>query len=243
MHRVVVSFWSLVLIATGLAILAHKSIYLGLPLVSNAKTEIWTVQARLSFISDNRNVKATLHIPNVTPGYVKLDEHYISGNFGLNAKMKGDNKTANWAVRKAKGEQILYYRTTEARSDTSSNWVSDPNYPTAPEFDEPYSMAVEKIIKDVRSQSADIASFTYELITQLHSPDSNENISLLKSLANSDEDIANLVIKLLAVAHIPTRKLWIIGLADAANNVKPQVFIQVHNDDEWISFDPKTAKT
>ena len=199
MHRIAVSFWSIALIVVGLAILTHKTLQLGLPLTSNEKTEIWTVQARLSFDSKNRNVKASLYVPNVTPGYVKLDEHYISGNFGLNAKMSGDNKTANWAIRNTDGEQVLYYRTTVVRSDTTSSWVSDPDYPKAPEFEEPYSTAVDKIIKDVRSQSADIATFTYELITQLHSSDSNENISLVKGLAESDEDIADLVIKLLAV--------------------------------------------
>lgn len=243
MHRIAVNFWSITLIVVGLAILAHKTLHLGLPLTSNEKTEIWTVQARLSFDSKNRNVKASLYVPNVTPGYVKLDEHYISGNFGLNAKMSGDNKTANWAIRKTDGEQVLYYRTTVTRSDTTSNWVSDPDYPKAPEFEEPYSTAVDKIIKDVRSQSADIATFTYELITQLHSPDSNENISLVKDLAKSDEDIADLVIKLLAVAHIPTRKLWAVGLSDAANYVEPRVLVQAHNDDEWITFDPKSGNT
>ena len=243
MHRIAVNFWSIAFITVGLAILAHKSLQIGLPLSSNEKTEIWTVQARLSFDSNNRNVKASLYVPNVTPGYVKLDEHYISGNFGLNAKMRGDNKTANWAIRKAKGEQVLYYRTSVTRSDTTSSWVSDPDYPKAPDFEEPYSTAIDKIIKDVRSQSADIATFTYELITQLHSPDSNENISLVKGLAESDEEIANLVIKLLAVAHIPTRKLWMIGLSNAANYVEPRVMVQAHNDDEWITFDPKTGKT
>lgn len=243
MHKIVVIFWSIVLIAIGLAIFFHKTIQLGIPLSADKKTEVWTVQARLSFQSDNRNVKAKLYVPNVTPGFVKIDEHYISGNFGLNAKISGDNKTANWAIRKAAGEQTLYYLTTVTRSETSSSWVTIPNFPKAPKFSEPYSTAIAKIIEDVRSESADTASFAYELINQLNSSDANESISLIKGLARSDFEIASLVIKLLAVAHIPTRKLWIIGLSDAANNVEPRVLIQVHNSDEWITFDPKTGST
>ncbi len=243
MHKIVVIFWSIVLITIGLAVFYHKTIQLGIPLSSDIKTEIWTVQARLSFLSNKRNVKATLHIPNVTPGFVKLDEHYISGKFGLNTKVSGDNKTANWAIRKVTGEQTLYYRTTVTQSDTSSSWATIPNYPKAPTFAEPYSTAVTQIIEDVRSQSADTASFTYELIDQLNSSDANDNVSLIKGLASSDIEIASLIIKLLAVAHIPARKLWIIGLSDAANNIVPRVLIQVHNGDEWITFDLKTGNT
>ncbi len=243
MHKTAVIFWSVLLILVGLGIFLHKTLSLNLPLVANQQTEIWTVQARLSFESNKRNVKATLYVPNITPGFVKIDEHYISGKFGLNAKISGDNKIANWAIRKSDGEQTLYYRTTVTKTNTASNWLTIPNYPEAPKFEEPYTTAVAKVIEDVRSQSADTASFTYELIDQLKASDANENISLIKNLARTDEEIADLTMKLLAVGHIPTRKLWAIGLSDAANYVHPRVLFQVYNGEEWITFDPKTGNT
>ncbi len=243
MHKIVVKFWSIAFIAIGLAIIFHKTIQLDIPLSADETAEVWTVQARLSFNSNARNVKATLHVPNITPGYIKVDEHYISGKFGLNARTIGDNKIANWAIRKADGEQTLYYRTTVSQSNISSKWHAIPAYPETPEFPEPYSTAVTKIIDDVRSQSADTASFTFELIDQLNSPDANENISLINGLARSDDEMASLVIKLLAVAHIPTRKLWVIALADAANHVEPRVLIQTYNGDEWVTFDTKTGNS
>ena len=95
MHKIVVKFWSIAFIAIGLAIMFHKTIQLDIPLSADETAEVWTVQARLSFNSNARNVKATLHVPNITPGYIKVDEHYISGKFGLNARTIGDNKIAN----------------------------------------------------------------------------------------------------------------------------------------------------
>jgi hypothetical protein len=182
-----------------------------------------------------------MSIPNITPGYMKINEHYISGDYGLNAKVNGDNKTAEWAIRKALGPQTLYYRATLTRSNVATNWTEVPKYPEAPEFFEPYSTAINKIIEDVRSQSADTDTFTYELITQLRSSDHNENISLIKNLAKTDEQFANLITKLLSVAHIPTRKLWIIELTDAANDVIPEVLIQTYNGEGWLTFNPKTG--
>ncbi|MDW3096236.1 MAG: inactive transglutaminase family protein [Gammaproteobacteria bacterium] len=239
MHRTPVIFWSVLFVVIGLAIFLHKSIQLDFPLSADKETEAWTVQARLSFEANKRNVKAMLYIPHVTPGYSKLEEYYISGNFGLNAKKSDDNKTANWAIRKAEGEQTLYYRTTVTKTGATKKWNTVPDYPDAPQFEEPYATAISKIIEDVRSQSADTYSFTYELINQLKSSDANENISLIRGLADSNHEIADLVIKLLSVAHIPTRKVWVIGLADAVNNTHPRVLIQAYNGDEWLTFNPK----
>lgn len=241
MHKLAVRFWSILFISIGLAIVAHKVFQLGMPITPDATTESWTVQSRLAFIGNGRNIKASMSIPNITPGYIKINEHYISGDFGLNAKVNGDNKSADWAKRKAFGPQILYYRATLTKSSTPTNWNEVPAYPEAPIFFEPYSTAVDKVIEDVRRQSADTASFTYELITQVRSSDSNENISLIQDLARTDEQFADLIIKLLSVAHIPTRKLWIIELTNASNNVLPQVLIQAYNGDEWLTFDPKTG--
>lgn len=243
MHKFAVRFWSISIIILGLIIAIYKSISLGVPFTHNAQTEFWTIQARLSFISFSKNVKASLFVPNITPGFIKLDENYISGKFGLNAKLTGDNKAAIWTIRKANGEQTLYYRTSITRSDSSIDWGSVPDYPKAPVFLEPYSTSVNNLIEDVRSQSADISSFTYELIDQLNTSDKNENISLIRGLAKTNDEFASLISKLLAVAHIPSRKLWTIALSDAANDVIPHVFIQVHNGDEWITFHPRTGVT
>lgn len=241
MQKLAVRFWSIVFIAIGLSIFTHKVYQLDMPVTADAKTETWTVQARLAFTGNGRNIKTSMAIPNITPGYIKIDEHFISGDFGINAKLNGDIKTADWAKRKAIGEQTLYYRATYTRSSVSTKWNEIPEYPEAPKFFEPYSTAVNKIIEDVRSQSADTATFAYELITQLRSSDKNENISLLRGLARTDEQFASLIIKLLAVAHIPTRKLWAIDTATDANDVIPKVFIQTYNGEGWLTFDPKTG--
>ena len=241
MHKAPVVFWSTVFIVIGLAIFLHKSIQLNFPLTADKDTEAWTIQARLSFDASKRNIKASLDIPSHTPGYSQLEEYFISGKFGLNVKLSNDNKTANWAIRHGDGQQTLYYRTTVTKTGEKAYWSSIPTYPQAPYFAEPYATAVNKIIDDVRSQSADTHTFTYELINQLKSSDANENISLIRGLANSNQEIANLVIKLLSVAHIPTRKIWVIALTDAANNTQPRVLIQAYNGDQWLTFDPRNG--
>lgn len=240
MNRTSVTLWSIFFIVLGLAIFTHKAFHLNFPLSPDKQAETWTVQARLNFESFRRNVKATLQIPNVTPGYTKLDEHYISGDFGLRARVAGDKKSADWAIRKAEGVHTLYYLTSVTRSQEPSTWSSVPDYPPAPIFPEPQSVAIDKIIQDVRSQSADTASFTYELIKQLDQSNGNENISLLKKYLKRNESQADFLMKLLSVAHIPTRKIWLLELVEKSN-AAPLEFIQVFNGEEWLSYDPDSG--
>lgn len=241
MNRTSVTLWSVFFIVIGLAIFAHKAFQLNFPLLPDKQAETWTVQARLSFDSTRRNVKATLQIPNITPGYAKLDEHYISGDFGLQAQVKGDNKSADWAIRKATGKHALYYLTSITQSQVPSTWPSVPDYPPAPKFPEPQSVAIDKIIQDVRSQSADTSSFTHELIKQLDQVSGNENVSLLKKYAKRNETQADLLMQLLSVAHIPTRKIWLLELVEKSD-VSPLAFIQVYNGDEWLTYDPVSGE-
>ncbi|MFK7815859.1 MAG: UUP1 family membrane protein [Gammaproteobacteria bacterium] len=241
MQNLAIRFWSILFISVGLAIIAHKVFQLGIPITPDTSTQTWTIQAQLAFNGNGKNIKATLSVPNITPGFAKIDEHFISGDFGLNANTKGDNKAATWAKRKAKGTQTLYYRTTVTRSNIEPKWSTVPKYPEAPIFFEPYLTAVNKIIEDTRSQSADTETFTFELIDQLRNSAKNENISLVRGLARTDIQVAELLTKLLAVAHIPTRELWAIKLEDSANNLQPQIFIQAYNGDEWLTFHPRTG--
>lgn len=240
MNRTSVTLWSVFFVVVGLAIFAHKHIQLNFPLLPDQQAEAWTVQARLSFVSTRRNVKATLQIPNITPGYSKLDEYYISGDFGLQSQIKGDNKSADWAIRKAKGEHVLYYLTNITHSQVPSTWPSVPDYPPAPAFPEPQSVAINKIIQDVRSQSADTASFTYELIKQLNQENGNENVSLLKKFVKRNELEVDMLMQLLSVAHIPARKIWLLELVEKSD-VAPVAFVQVYNGDEWLTYDPVTG--
>ena len=63
MHKLAVHFWSIVFIAIGLAIFAHKVFQLGMPITPDATTETWTVQARLAFKGNGKNIKASMSIP------------------------------------------------------------------------------------------------------------------------------------------------------------------------------------
>ena len=139
MGRSVVRVWALLLTVLGLSICYYKVFYLGLPLKPQNDTEVWTIQAKMHFVGSGGPSIAEFYLPHIMPGFLKLDEDFISGKFGLSIQEEGDNRKAQWAIRRAKGEHNLYYRITVARSSQMETWQSRPSFPKPPEYPEPYA--------------------------------------------------------------------------------------------------------
>lgn len=242
MGQSVVRVWALLLTVVGLSICYYKVFYLGLPLKPQNDTEVWTIQAKMHFVGSGGPSIAEFYLPHIMPGFLKLDEDFISGKFGLSIQEEGDNRKAQWAIRRAKGEHNLYYRITVARSSQMETWQSRPSFPKPPEYPEPYASAIRAILEDVRGSSADVATYTAELLRQLNSPTPSENVELLRNTATNPEQWVNEVINILKGVRIPARVLWGISINDAANHTSLQPFLQVHNENEWLTFNPQTGK-
>ncbi|MBL4851708.1 MAG: inactive transglutaminase family protein [Gammaproteobacteria bacterium] len=238
MGNITVKIWAVLLAGLGLVIFAHKLFDIGLPLSPDQDTEVWTVQARIAFDGGGGPAKLGFHIPATTPGLSKIDEDFISSRFGLAVDKEGDNRKVEWAVRRAQGQQTLYYRISVTKTDTQVGWPSTPRFPNVPDYEEPYASAIKATIEDVRSESADVQSYVRELLEQLNSVQPNENIELIRGRAQNQTQWLGEIINILKGVRIPARVLWGIVLSDAANNANLQALLQVHNGKRWLTFDP-----
>jgi len=241
MNSFTVRSWALALSLIGLVLAAYKAYELGLPLTPRQNTEVWTLQAQVSFEGTGAPAKLSLFIPENTPGFMLLDEDFISSRYGLTIAKTHDNRRADWAIRRAKGDQTLYYRISVARSNLKTDWESKPDFPETPEYPEPYASAIQAVIEDVREESADVESYTQELLKQLNSTVPNENVELIRDKANSSGQWANEIINVLKGVRIPARTIWGIDITDAANDAQLRPLLQVHNGDKWLTFNPETG--
>jgi hypothetical protein len=242
MSKGIVRFWAILLITFGLGIAFYKIYYLGLPASPQQSAEVWTVQARLVFEGEGKPAKAALHVPDIIPGFLKLDENFISSHFGLAVDKSNGNRRAEWSVRRAKGDQTLYYRIVLTRSDLDQTWTKVPRYPKKPEYQEPYASAIMATLDDVRSESADIGSYTRELLLQLNSPQPNENVELIRGKVGTGNGAwVREIVEILKGVRIPGRVLWGLIVSDASNKATLEPLLQVHNGEEWLTFNPVTA--
>jgi len=239
-----INITALILILIALAAVYYKHEKLGLPLKPSEQSDVWTVEAKLRFKANGGPAKAKFYIPRDTPGFVKLNEDFISSNYGLATEQNELNREALWAVRRAKGKQVLYYRMELTRDDgaRTPRTLPKPLYPQVPEYDEPLGSAVMAVLKDVRSHSADVASFTRELLARLNTPQPDQNISLINKTGHGSVEWVRQLIQILAGARIPARIVYVLPLQDLVKHGTLVPWIEVHNDFEWIAYDPVTGR-
>lgn len=241
-----VNLLAFILIVLSASICYYKVTELKLPLMPVEETGMWTVEAKVTYKATSGPMKVDFILPKSVPGFIVLDENFVSGRFGLTLENNENNRIAQWAVRRPHREQTLYYRLQliqgdkKARSDKIDKKFA---YPEEQEYPEIMKTAVYALLEEVRSKSADIKSFSHELLVRLNTQTSDENVKLLKNEVRTDEEWVQRVIYILKGAKIPSRQVNLLMLKDGSRHSKLVPWLQVHNGKQWLAFNPKSGES
>lgn len=231
------------LAAVGISLFLYKAFQLGIPLEQNASSEVWTVEARLAFRGQGGPVKAQMLIPGNSPGLGILNENFVSRGFGLSTQEnESGERLASWSLRRARGPQAVYYRLSVFQEAKSPSGRPVPDFPQVPVLEEPFTTALQDLVADARERSADIASFTTQMLRRINSPTPDENVSLFLNATTSTMEKARLTQTLLAGARIPTQIANGFELKDEPHVEMIKPWLEVHNGEEWLSFNLETGE-
>lgn len=233
---------ALTLIIISVALCIYKVTVLKLPLLPAEQAHIWAVEARISFDANKKPAKVDFVLPNAPPGYMVLDESYISGRYGMSLQTIEDRRMVEWTLRRPKGDQTLYYRIQLMPVEQPEQQIESPLYPPRAAYPEMMQTAVDALLEEVRSKSVDTKSFTHELLKQLNAKNPGDNILLLHQGADKAEQWVERVIQLLAGARIPARQVNLLQLKDGIRHGKLMPWVQVYNGKTWLTFDPDSGQ-
>ncbi|MDY6864267.1 MAG: UUP1 family membrane protein [Thermodesulfobacteriota bacterium] len=227
----------------GLGIFAYKTVFLKFPIMPQARSNIWDIEVRISFIAHDTPVKVSLFIPKSTTQYSIIDENFISRGYGLITKKTGGNRRIIWSARKIKGDQILYYRgvVRQISEEEPSSTVKRPEI-KKPVFEGPYLIAVESLITKIWNSSADLETMVAELIKQISTPQDDSNISLLLGKQATLLKKMEVAAKVLLYAGIPAKVVHGIRLQEFQRDIQFVHWLQVFEKDTWQSYDPETGE-
>jgi len=230
-----------ILVAVGLTVFAYKWQVLGFPVVRNQETPVWTVEAEVSFDSGPGSIKVNLHIPTLTPGFRTLNENPVSRGYGFSLNYGTGGREAQWAIRRADGQQTIYYRISVYADRGSRQSDTTPPFPPPPAINEPFRTAVDVIVAEVREHSADTASFTSELIRLMNDPSPDPHVELLRLEARSSADLVQTITTILASARIPARTVHGLRLEGRQRDAPMLTWLEVHDGNDWRYFNPSTG--
>lgn len=244
MKNLHVKVLALFLIIIGVSLTYYKATRLGLPLLPAEQTKVWMVEARLEFKSKGGPAKIQFYVPQVPIGFTVVDEDFISSKYGLSVEEDGINRIVQWAVRRAQGNQVLYYRVElapELTSPIKSRSGVTPPFPAVPDYPEPLGSVVRTLLDEVRRKSADVASFSGELLTRLNASNPDENVQVLRKGIGDPAAWVKRIIYILAGARVPARMVHILLLKNGIRHGTLMPWLEVHNGQEWLAFNPKTG--
>lgn len=231
-----------ILAIAGGAIFFYKSAVLGIPTAPGARSTTWTIEAAIDIASDGGPMKVSLQTPVNPPGYRVLEENFISRGFGLAVKDEaGGGRIAEWAIRRTRGKQSLYYRAEVFHEEGEPSSGAQPPYPPTPQLEEPYQTALQELVDETRAHSADIESFTSEMLRKINDPSPGPYVDFFLARGASAKDKADLAVLLLAGAHIPARMAQGVFLSENQRNANIVPWLEVHNEQRWLYFDPATG--
>jgi hypothetical protein len=229
------------LAAIGLSVFAYKWQVLGFPVFEDQEVPVWTVESSISFDSGPGSIKVNLHIPTLTPGFRTLNESPVSRGYGFSLNYGTGGREAQWAIRRANGPQMIYYRISVFEDESSNQSDTTPPFPPQPTINEPFKTAVDVIVADVREHSADTASFTSELLRLMNDPSPDPNVELLRLEAQSRAEFVESLTTILASARIPARMVHGLKLEGRQRNATMLTWLEIHDGDNWRYFDPMSG--
>ena len=238
MKRQVVYLLAGVLALAGLSLFLFKAYALGLPLQPGQTAGAWRVEATVSFDSGPGSIRSTLRVPTLTPGFLLADEISVAPGYGFSIDYTTGGREAHWAIRRADGPQTLYYRALLYEDRSRDRSDTTPPFPPPPQLEEPYKTATETLLRDVHARSAEPVSFTTELLRQLNDPAPEPHVVLLLSQASDRTDFVNVAVQVLAAARYPARLVRGIELVDRQRDATVLPFLEMHDSERWIYFDP-----
>ncbi|MGB5490330.1 MAG: UUP1 family membrane protein [Woeseiaceae bacterium] len=226
----------------GLSMFVYKWQVLGFPVSENQEAPVWTIESSVRFDSGPGSIKVQLHVPTLTPGFRMLNENSVSRGYGFTLNYGSGGREAQWAIRRADGQQTIYYRISVYEDDSVDQEDTTPPFPPMPVINEPLKTAVDVLVSDVRDHSADTTSFTTELLRRMNDPSPDPNVELLMSGVDSNADFVGVVTTVLAAARIPARMVRGFALAGRQRSADLVAWLEVHDGDQWRYFNPKTAE-
>ena len=237
---------ALALAALALSAIVYKWQVLQFPLQAESNVEVWTLQARIGYVPEQGANRVSLLVPGDTPGWSVLDERFVARRHSRLEESGPEGREIEWSTRRATGEQALYYRATVVRATPAADpLLLLPDRPALiPHLEEPYGTAARAILDEVSEETADVETFSRELVRRFHAEQPGEDVRLLSDMYEDEHGKVAFIAGLLAIRNINARPVHGLQLDPeaGAGELRPWLAVQDQpgEDGRWFLIDPRS---
>ncbi|MDH3523128.1 MAG: UUP1 family membrane protein [Acidobacteriota bacterium] len=241
MRRRQVYVLAALLAVLGSGLFLYKALGLGFPLTPLATVSVWDLELRLRFAAEDRPAKVTLAIPQSGGAFAVVGENFVSGEYGLTTQIGDRGRVAVWSIRKAAGEQVLYYRAAIQRLGGGSQPAELPMpTPDLTDLEEARFAAATKLLEQALRRSADLETLLPQLLQRLKDPQ-DSNAAMLVGPHGGESERLDAAVTVLGLAGRPARVVRGLRLEDRRRNAPTRAWLEVWDGGSWRQFDPESG--
>ena len=144
----------------------YKIRYWGFSFTPGQNTNLWSVEAHISFMPTGEPIKVTLTTPRSNDAFKILEENVIAPEYQVKRNKSGSLLTLTSSPKE--GEQNLYYKIMLFDNvDTKGKLrAPQPEPPALPVFDEQKTAEAKQILKLAQKQGGDAVAQVIKLLNK-----------------------------------------------------------------------------
>ncbi|MBF0454433.1 MAG: UUP1 family membrane protein [Magnetococcales bacterium] len=221
----------------GVGLFVAKLMIFGLPLTPQNKSNLWEVEAHLSFRGSGGPVKISQILAQSQSRFSIIDQAFVSPGYGLTTTQEKGQKRITFSKRKVSGEQNLYYRFTvldkglnKARKKKDAPHINPVTWQGS------RLVAAQAILDAATVKSADTPTLIVAIIEQLEAKASASHARVLFGKQRSLETKAEIVSGILSLAKLPARSVHGLSLHRAHYQPHFSHWLELFDNGVWQPY-------
>lgn len=217
----------------------YKIKYWGFGFTPKQVSDVWTIEAHVSFMPTGDPIKVSLTTPAENNNFKILEQDVIAEGYKTK-KITGETNRLVLTSPAKQGKQDIYYRVMlfdnqDAKGKTKA---PAPQAPKQPYFDDQTMATAKKILKAARNMPGNEVQ---QLINLFNQPTPDANVLAFLPLQKNAKDTIEAIRSLLALKNIPSRTSRGIKLAENKKAFSADLMLEAYTDGKWRTYNPADA--
>ncbi|MBP5699001.1 MAG: UUP1 family membrane protein [Alphaproteobacteria bacterium] len=216
----------------------YKIKYWGFSASPKEVTDVWRIDARVSFKPVSDKIRVVLSVPGENENFNILGEEIVANGYDVVQDKK--NNQVIMSGRNKKDKQVLYYR-LNIYEDTKNNQLnkSAPANSERPLLSEEEQIQMRQIWELAQQQEGDKVQ---KVISVVNQEMANPSMSLILPVKHSSKEVAEKLIQILAYKRIPARIARAIKLEEGKKTERPDIKLEAYINNSWNLYDINSGK-
>ncbi len=240
------------LVLIGLAVLAWKTLLLGMPVVPSGPEDLWRVELAIDARGSGERGSVRAALPQSEPGQTIFDEHLVSGQLLFTIRTPDGQRTGVWSgpidgvQRLAHAFRVQLAPLPERAPDPRAQppekireafGRAGRELPSeSPEIRDALAAVIGPALEDPGARVRTVFAFVADEVATAPSG-SNDALLVLAAREGSEQGKARLLVALLRAAGVPARVAAGLHLG-AGKDARPATWAEAWLGGDWIPLSP-----